>query len=87
MPPGPFVTIAKESGRLRNDNSLATIASNHEAIETLHRVKLWKGGKKNDVGMPHSVRAYNNRKGGVDLFDNAMNKYPIHVRGKGGIRH
>ncbi|XP_049314451.1 piggyBac transposable element-derived protein 3-like [Bactrocera dorsalis] len=65
-----------------NDNSVVTIASNHETIEPLHRVKRWKGGKKYYVDMPHIVRAYNNRMGGVDLFDNAMNNYRIRVRGK-----
>ncbi|XP_033218972.1 piggyBac transposable element-derived protein 3-like [Belonocnema kinseyi] len=65
-----------------NDNSVLTIATNHEEIEPLHRVKRWNGGKKCYVDMPQVVKAYNNRMGGVQLFDNAMNHYRIRVRGK-----
>lgn len=31
---------------------------------------------------PHLIQQYNQRMGGVDLFDNAMNNYRIQVRGK-----
>lgn len=67
-----------------NDNSVVTIASNHEPIEPMHRVKRWdrKAGAMKVVEMPQVLKAYNNRMGGVDLFDNAMNNYRIRVRGK-----
>lgn len=67
-----------------NDNSVVTIASNHEPIEPMHRVKRWdrKAGKMTIVEMPHVLKAYNMRMGGVDLFDNAMNNYRIRARGK-----
>lgn len=67
-----------------NDNSVVTIASNHEPIEPMHRVKRWdrKAGRMAIIEMPQILKAYNTRMGGVDLFDNAMNNYRIRVRGK-----
>ena len=67
-----------------NDNSVVTVASNHETIEPLHRVKRWdrKNGKIKTIEMPQILKAYNQRMGGVDQFDNAINKYRIGIRGK-----
>lgn len=67
-----------------NDNSVVTVASNHEPIEPMHNVKRWDRTIKKmaTIEMPQILKAYNYRMGGVDLFDNAMNNYRIRVRGK-----
>lgn len=67
-----------------NDNSVVTVASNHEGILPMHNVKRFdrKKGKMVTVEMPQALAAYNSRMGGVDLFDNAMNNYRIAIRGK-----
>lgn len=67
-----------------NDNSVVTIASNHEPIEPMSHVKRWdrKNRKMATLEMPQVLKAYNQRMGGVDLFDNATNNYRIRVRGK-----
>lgn len=67
-----------------NNNSIVTVASNHEPIEPMHRVKRWNNETKSmtAVEMPQYLKAYNQRMGGVDVFDNAMNNYRIgdHVK-------
>lgn len=41
-----------------------------------------KSRKMAIMEQPHLIHEYNQRMGGVDLFDNAMNNYRIQVRGK-----
>lgn len=64
-----------------NDNSVVISASNHEPIESIHSAQR-KDRKMKTIEMPKVLKAYNQRIGGVDLFDNPMNNYRIGLRGK-----
>lgn len=58
--------------------------SNFLGVEPMCRAKRFdrKSRKMENIDQPYIVHAYNQRMGGVDLFDNAMNNYRIRVRGK-----
>lgn len=53
----------------------------HEPMANAKRYDR-KQRKMVTVPQPHLIHEYNQRMGGVDLFDNAMNNYRIRVRGK-----
>lgn len=53
----------------------------HEPMANAKRYDR-KQRKMVTLPQPHLIHEYNQRMGGVDLFDNAMNNYRIRVRGK-----
>ncbi|XP_030753599.1 piggyBac transposable element-derived protein 2-like [Sitophilus oryzae] len=66
------------------DNSVCSMASNHDFIEPLNYVKRWSRAKKEitTVQQPLVFQNYNAGMGGVDLNDQATNTYRISIRGK-----
>ena len=66
-----------------NDNSLLTIASNHQThfpiAQTRRRVK---GASQCLVKQPHLIKQYNEGMGGVDLMDRLLGTYRPRILGK-----
>lgn len=58
--------------------------SNFLGVEPMCRAKRFdrKNRKMATIEQPNLIHQYNQRMGGVDLFDNAMNNYRIQIRGK-----
>lgn len=58
--------------------------SNFIGQEPMCRAKRYdrKNRKIINIEQPHLIHQYNQRMGGVDLFDNGMNNYRIRIRGK-----
>lgn len=67
-----------------NDNSVVTVASNNCSIEPLVAAKRYnrKEKKKITIPQPNVIAEYNQHMGGVDLHDNGIANYRIHIRGK-----
>lgn len=67
-----------------NDNSVVTMLSNFLNHEPMKRARRYdrKQRKMVLVEQPHLIHEYNQRMGGVDLYDNAINNYRIRIRGK-----
>nr|CAI5848277.1 unnamed protein product [Callosobruchus analis] len=68
------------------DNNVVTMASNYDAIEPLSKVKRWCGAAKGKIHVPQPklFSTYNVSMGGVDLFDQSVNKYRVCIQEKNG---
>lgn len=58
--------------------------SNFLGVEPMCRTRRFdrKNRKMETIDQPNLIHEYNQRMGGVDLFDNAVNNYRIQTRGK-----
>nr|CAH7734201.1 unnamed protein product [Callosobruchus chinensis] len=67
-----------------NDNSVVTLATNNCKIEPLVAAKRYDRKEKKIISIPQPklFAEYNKHKGGVDLHDNGISNYRIHVKGK-----
>ena len=69
-----------------NDNSIVTIASNHETHIPLHDAnRLVNNASNTKVKQPHLIRKYNEGMGGVDLMDRLLATYRPVSEAKNGI--
>jgi hypothetical protein len=66
------------------DNSVCSMATNHDFIEPFNNVKRWSRAKKESIAVkqPLVFQHYNAGMGGVDLNDQSTNNYRISIRGK-----
>lgn len=66
------------------DNSVCTMATNHDFVNPLGKVKRWSStaGRKVDVNIPLLFQNYNKGMGGVDQADQSIAAYRIAIRGK-----
>lgn len=67
-----------------NDNSIVSIASNHDSVHPIHRVSRYSRTEKKSilVDQPHLIHTYNKYMGGVDRCDQNVGLYRTNVRGK-----
>ena len=67
-----------------HDNSIVTVASNCRGAFPLASAKRWSQSEKKDIEVeqPHSIQMCNKYMGGVDRFDQNVNKLRIGIRMK-----
>ncbi|KAF0297800.1 PiggyBac transposable element-derived protein 3 [Amphibalanus amphitrite] len=66
------------------DNKSVTLASNVHSAQPMSSKTCWSRKDRREVSipMPKVVREYNQAMGGVDLFDEAVGAYRVHLRSK-----
>lgn len=66
------------------DNKSVTLASNLHSAQPISSKTCWSRKDKREVSvpLPKIVREYNQAMGGVDLFDEAVAAYRVHLRSK-----
>ena len=67
-----------------HDTAIVTCASNYAGAEPESFIKRWSKAekKKINVPMPHALMLYNQKMGGVDLFDQFVATYRARIRSK-----
>ncbi|GFU34811.1 putative piggybac transposable element-derived [Nephila pilipes] len=67
-----------------NDNTVVTVATNHQTLEPISNTKRYSKSvkRKIDVTQPALIKSYNGGMGGVNVLDKLLSSYRRQLRNK-----